>query len=493
MNRLENLLKDIDYQVVCGNVDIEVAHLIMDSRKVSDKDVFVCIHGANFDGHRFVADVIKNGALAVIVEEDIELTDEMAGATIIKVDNTKLALACMSAAYFNYPANKLKTIGITGTKGKTTTAYMVYSVLQKAGIKTGLIGTIETIIGEEHIPSINTTPESYTIQETFAKMVDAGIEAVVMEVSSQGLMLHRVSGFTFDYGVFTNLGKDHIGENEHKDFEDYRYCKSLLFKQCKCGIINMDDGNADYMIKDATCRIETFGMSSGAMLKADNIELYTDSGVMGISYDLVIEGDKTYPFKIGIPGKFNVYNSLTAIAVCRHFVDDIKLIEEVLADIRVRGRAEIVDVSPDFTVMIDYAHNAMSLESLLKSLREYKPNRIISLFGCGGNRDRNRRFEMGEVSSRLADFTVATSDNPRHEDPKAILADVVTGIERADGKYVAIEDRQEAVTYALSIAQPGDVIVIAGKGHEDYQIIGDIKYHMDERELVMNAKKTLGI
>lgn len=497
MKKLKNLLENLKYKVICGNIDIDTEKLVMDSRKVSAGDVFVCIHGAKVDGHNFICDVIKNGAAAVIIEQDIDLSDicnrinEERSFTIIRVENTKYALACMSAAYFDYPAEKLKTIGITGTKGKTTTAYMVYEVLCGAGIKTGLIGTIETIIGDEHIPSVNTTPESYTVQETFAKMVDAGIEAVVMEVSSQGLMLHRVSGFTFDYGIFTNLGKDHIGENEHKDFEDYMHCKSLLFKQCKHGIINTDDKHAKDMTDHAICDIETFGMSEGADLRAENISLYKEPGILGISYDLTVKNDKKYPLKIDIPGKFNVYNSLTAIAICRHFVNDMKLIERVLSNIRVRGRAEIVPVSEDFTVMIDYAHNAMSLESLLLSLKEYNPKRIVTVFGCGGNRDRNRRFEMGEVSSKLADYTIVTSDNPRHEKPENILEDIVTGVKRAAGEYIAIIDRQEAINYAVTHALKGDVIVIAGKGHEDYQIIGDTKYHMDDRELVENAKNQL--
>ena len=489
---LKKLLADINYKVIKGNNDITVGHLVTDSRKVAEGDVFVCIHGANADGHRFISDVIKKGALAVVVENEPNLEDIPDGIVLIKTDNTKSALAYMSAAYFDYPATKLKTIGITGTKGKTTTAYMVYKVMEKAGIKTGLIGTIETIIGDERIPAVNTTPDSFTIQETFDRMVKSGIEAVVMEVSSQGLMLHRVSGFIFDYGVFTNLGKDHIGGVEHKDFNDYMTCKAKLFKQCRHGIINIDDNHGKDMINGALCEdIETFGMSGNADLKAENIQLYKEPGVLGISYDLVINNKEKHSLKIDIPGKFNVYNSLTAIAICRHFVNDMKLMEKVLGDISIKGRAEIVKVSDDFTVMIDYAHNAMSLESLLNSLREYEPKRIVTLFGCGGNRDRNRRFEMGEVSARLSDFTIITSDNPRHENPEDIIKDIIAGISPAGGQYKAITDREEAVRYAVSSGKKGDVIVIAGKGHEDYQIIGDIKYHMDDRELVENAAREL--
>ncbi|MFQ9933794.1 MAG: UDP-N-acetylmuramoyl-L-alanyl-D-glutamate--2,6-diaminopimelate ligase [Lachnospiraceae bacterium] len=490
---LKRLLADIDYSVIKGNEEINVEHLVTDSRKVSKGDVFVCIKGANFDGHRFAADVAKKGASAIILERDILCDEIPEGVTLIKTDNTKKALGYMSAAYFNYPASKLKTIGITGTKGKTTTAYMVREVLERSGIKTGLIGTIETIIGDEHIPAVNTTPDAYTIQETFDKMVKSGIEAVVMEVSSQGLMLHRVSGFIFDYGVFTNLGKDHIGENEHRDFNDYMMCKARLFKQCRHGIINIDDKHAKDMTEGALCDIETFGMSEGADFRAQDIQLYTEPGILGISYNLTVRDKERYSLKIDIPGRFNVYNSLTAIAVCSHFINDMKLMESVLAGIRIRGRAEIVKVSDDFTVMIDYAHNAMSLESILKSLREYNPKRIITLFGCGGNRDRSRRFEMGEVSAGLSDFTVITSDNPRHENPEDIIKDIITGVERGGGSYKAVADRAQAVKYAISIGQKGDVIVLAGKGHEDYQIIGDKKYHMDDKELVESAARELKI
>lgn len=486
---LSGLLEKIDYEILKGSETIEIENLVMDSRKVSQGDVFVCIHGAVSDGHKYIDDVIKKGAKAVVTERSDITAD--GDVTVIKVKDTKLALAYMSAAYFGYPAQKLKTIGITGTKGKTTTAYMVYEVLKRAGVKTALIGTIETVIGEEHIPAINTTPDSYTIQKSFSKMAEQGIEAVVMEVSSQGLKLHRTAGFVFDYGVFTNLGKDHIGENEHKDFEDYMKCKAMLFKQCRHGIINIDDKHAGDMIKNALCDIQTFGMSDKADIKAQNVSLYKEPGILGIAYELVLDNKEKYNLKIDIPGMFNVYNSLTAIAICRHFTEDMHLMERVIADIRVRGRAEIVNVSDDFTVMVDYAHNAMSLESLLMSLKQYEPKRIVTLFGCGGNRDKNRRFEMGEVSSRLSDFTIVTSDNPRHENPDDIMKDIETGIKRANGSYVMIADREEAVRYAVVNAEIGDIIVLAGKGHEDYQIIGDVKYHMDDKELVQKAGREL--
>ena len=492
--KLLKLLEKSEYKVVKGNVEIEIEHLIMDSRKVGQNDIFVCIKGANSNGHDFVLDVIEKGAIAIVIEEDLkpEVMEQISeNICFIKVENSRKALAFLSAAYFDYPAEKLVTIGVTGTKGKTTTSYMIQSVLEKTGVKTGLIGTIETVIGDIKIPSCNTTPESYVVQESFAKMVEEGCKAVVMEVSSQGLMLDRVAGFEFDYGIFTNLSPDHIGPNEHKDFEDYMHWKSVLFEHCKTGIFNLDDAYAKEIMKHAKCKIETFGMKEEADLKASNIQLFQKPGVLGISYDL--SGKVTMPVEIDIPGKFSVYNSLTAISVCLHFTDDIKLIEKVLSEIRVKGRVEMVDVSPDFTVMIDYAHNAMSLESLLVSLREYQPKRIVTLFGCGGNRDRNRRFEMGEVSSKLSDVTIITSDNPRFEEPEAIMEDILTGVKKAQGDYVKISDRKEAIKYAIEHGQKGDVIVLAGKGHEDYQEIKGVKHDMDERVLIAQMKEELNL
>lgn len=488
---LKEMLEKLDYIVEKGNIDIEIRKLVMDSRKVEAGDVFVCISGTVRDAHEFIPDVAEKGAAAVIVEKDVEVDSNI---TVVKVENTRYALACMSAAYFGYPAEKLTTIGITGTKGKTTTTYMVRSVLEGVGIKTGLIGTIETIIGETKIPSENTTPESFAVQEYFARMVEEGCKAVVMEVSSQGLMLDRVAGFTFDYGVFTNLSADHIGPNEHKDFDDYANCKAKLFQNCKHGIFNIDDEYAERMLDGCTCDVETYGVKSEgneADLEADQIHLFKKPGILGVAYTL--SGKTDMEVEIDVPGKFSVYNSLAAIAISRHFTEDKEVIKKALEGIRVKGRVEILPVSPKFTLMIDYAHNAMSLESLLKSLREYEPHRIVTLFGCGGNRDRNRRFEMGEVSSRLSDLSIITSDNPRDEEPMAIIEDILVGVKKADGAYVTVPDRKEAIRYAIENGEEGDIIVLAGKGHEDYQIIKGVKYHMDERELVEEVKAELGL
>ena len=484
--RLDKLLERLDYEVVQGSDGIEITTLANDSRKVQEGSAFVCISGAVSDGHKYAQDVCEKGAFAVIVEKDVEVPEHV---TVIKVSDTRYALALMSAAYFGYPAEKLKVIGITGTKGKTTTTYMIRSILEGVGHKVGLIGTIEAVIGDQTIPAANTTPESFTIHQYFAKMVEAGCDSVVMEVSSQGLMLHRTAGIQFEIGIFTNLGKDHIGPNEHKDFDDYKRCKAMLFQQCKLGIANVDDKYFEDIFKDATCRTETFGFSEGADLRAENVELVSRPGYLGVAYH--VSGLMDFDVEIDIPGTFSVYNSLTAIAVCRHFAVPVEKIKEALKGAKVKGRIEMIKVSDDFTLMIDYAHNAMRLESLLTTLKEYHPQRLVCLFGCGGNRSKDRRYEMGEVSGRLADLTIITSDNPRFEEPQDIIDDIKTGIGRTDGEYVEICDRKEAIKYAIANGQPGDVIVLAGKGHEDYQEIRGVKHPMDERVLIAEVLEEL--
>jgi len=477
--RLTQMLERLQYEVIQGSDEIEVTELINDSRKVTKGSVFVCISGAVSDGHAYAGDVTAKGAAALVVEKEVEVPEDV---TVIRVKDTRYALALMSAAYFGYPAEKLKIIGITGTKGKTTTTYMVKSILEGVGHKVGLIGTIEAVIGGKSIPANNTTPESYTIHQYFAEMVRAGCDSVVMEVSSQGLMLHRTAGIPFEIGIFTNLGEDHIGPNEHRDFEDYKRCKGILFTQCRLGIANIDDPWYEDVFRNATCRRETFGFTEKADLCAANIEHITKPGYLGVRYH--VSGLMDFDVEIDIPGDFSVYNSLTAIAVCRHFDVPVENIREALKAAKVRGRIEMVKVSDEFTMMIDYAHNAMSLESLLHTLRDYKPERIVTIFGCGGNRSKTRRYEMGEVAGRMSDFTIITSDNPRFEEPQDIINDIITGIEKTDGEYTAICDRKEAIRYAIRHGRPGDVIVLAGKGHETYQEIKGVKYDMDDRNLI---------
>ena len=483
--QLKKLLEKLEYTCINGTEEAEVTGVVYDSRKIREGNAFVCLKGAVYDGHKYAKEAVQKGAAVLIVEEPVEAED----VTIILVKNSRKALSYMAAAWFGYPAEQMKIIGITGTKGKTTTTYMVKSILDSVGHKTGLIGTIETIIGDEHIPACNTTPESYVIQESFRKMADAGCDAVVMEVSSQGLKLDRTAGILFDIGIFTNLEPDHIGPNEHESFEEYQYCKGLLFKQCKTGIVNADDEHTQKVLEDHTCAVESFGFSENADLRACDVRLVKEAHMLGVAYH--VKGLMDFEVEVDIPGRFSVYNSLTAIAICRHFKVPEDKIRQALKCAKVKGRIEMVQVSDAFTLMIDYAHNAMSLESLLGTLKEYNPKRLVCVFGCGGNRSKLRRYEMGEVAGRLADLTIITSDNPRFEEPEAIIQDIITGIEKTDGEYVTITDRKEAISYAISNGQPGDVIVLAGKGHEDYQEIKGVKYPMDERVLIQEVLEEL--
>lgn len=483
---LAALLEKLEYELVSGSEDMQIENVVYDSRKVTEGSLFICIEGGTADGHTFIPDVVKKGAKALIVTKDVSgLLPADADVTVIRVKDSRYALAFVSAAYFGHPAEKLKVIGITGTKGKTTTTYLVKAILEHAGHKVGLVGTIEAVIGQEHIPANNTTPESYVLQEYFAKMVEAGCDTVVMEVSSQGLMLHRTQGFVFDYGIFTNIEPDHIGPLEHKDFADYMHCKGLLFKQCRVGIVNCDDAHYQDVIRDHTCKIETFGFAENADYRAQDLKLISGAGFLGI--DFKARGKVNLDIELHAPGRFSVYNALCAIAICNHFGVTADEVKEALLQAHVKGRIELVKVSDDFTLMIDYAHNAMALESLLTTLREYKPKRLVCLFGCGGNRSKLRRYEMGAVSGKLADLTVITSDNPRNEEPQAIIDDIKVGISKTDGKYVEIIDRKEAIAYVIRHGQPGDVIVLAGKGHEDYQEIKGKKYPMDERDIIADV------
>lgn len=486
----KDLLEKLDYTCIRGSVEREITSVEMDSRKIAPGCLFLCIAGANFDGHSKAAEAAEKKAAAIVVEKDVELPGDT-DITVIKVASTRYAMAFISAAWFGHPADTLKVIGVTGTKGKTTTTYLVKSILEHAGYKTGLIGTIETIIGGEHIPAHNTTPESYVLQESFRKMLDAGCSVCVMEVSSQGLMLHRTQGFTFELGIFTNLEPDHIGPNEHKDFEDYTYCKGLLFKQCKTGIVNCDDAHWKEVLKGHTCELETYGLHEEASLRAEHMTLVKNPGELGVSFD--VKGLLDFHAQVPAPGRFSVYNALCAIAICRHFNVSVENIQDALKKAHVKGRIEMVKVSNEFTLMIDYAHNAMALESLLATLKEYEPHRLVCLFGCGGNRSKLRRYEMGEVSGRLADFTIITSDNPRYEKPLDIIEDIKTGMRKTNGAYIEIPDRKEAIRYAITKGEPGDIVVLAGKGHEDYQEIEGVQYPMDERVLISEILEEEGI
>lgn len=479
---LKNIIENINLTEFTGSKEIEISDICYNSSKVTKGSLFVCLCGSNFDGHDYIDEAVKNGAIAVAVQKEVTTHNKVA---IIKVKNTREFLAYASATFFGNPAKELVTIGITGTKGKTTTSFMIRSILEKSGLKTGVIGTIGAVCGNNIVKLSNTTPESYEIQKNFRKMVDDGCKCVVLEASSIGLKNHRLDGFKFDYGIFTNFSHDHIGKNEHSSMEEYLECKSMLFKRCKVGFINVDDEKSSEIIKNHTCMIRTFGIKNSADYCADSINLVNKFGHIGVSCNFYgdLKIDDVY---ISIPGEFNVYNALAASAVCHYMKISNESIKDGLFQVKVKGRVEPVKVSDNYSLFIDYAHNALSMENILKTLKKYNPNRLIVLFGAGGNRPKVRRYEMGEMAGDLADLSVITSDNPRFEKPSEIIEDIKTGIEKTGGKYIIIENRKEAIRYCLEHAQKGDIIVLAGKGHEDYQEINGIKYPFDERTIVEN-------
>ena len=480
MKNMRTLQKRIAYQLQQGSLDAEVTGITCDSRKVQPQNVFVCIRGNRMDGHVYAEEAVERGAAVLVAERELEGIPEK--VTVLVVKDSREALAQLSCAWEDDPAQHFVTIGVTGTKGKTTTAYMIYEILRKAGIRAGLIGTIETRIGEKSIPSENTTPEPVVLQKLFSEMMREGCTHVVMEVSSQAEKQHRCDGFTFDYGVFTNIGNDHIGAGEHASFAEYLSCKKKLLRTCRTGIVNRDDKRFPEIIRQSTCRLVTFGCREKADFMAADAALDQAPGVLGVSYR--VQGAADFPVRVDLPGLFSVSNSLAAIAVCAQMGIPEKAMQEALSAVRVRGRCEAVPVYPEMTLLIDYAHNAMSLESLLKTLRKYHPKRLICVYGGGGNRSKLRRYDMGDVTGELADLCVLTCDNPRDEEIRDINADIKVGLAKSNGKYIEIDDRKEAIAYCMTHAKPGDMIVLLGKGHEDYQEIKGVKYHFDEREAV---------
>lgn len=482
---LKNLLTKINFNLIQGDTNTEISDLIYDSRKVEKGTAFICLVGYNTDGHQYIEDAVSKGASAIIISKDIIINNK--DVTVIKVQDTREALAFMSAELFKHPAKELKTVAVTGTKGKTTTVAMIRSILEAEGIKTGTIGTLGIIIGDKLIKTNNTTPESYEMEKAMREMVDSGCKAMIIEASSLGLKWHRVDGVTFDIGVFTNFSDDHIGDSEHKDLEEYLFCKSLLFQKCRHGIVNCDDPVWKKVLENSTCTTETFGYSENADLKALNDHLISRPGFIGVHFDT--DGIEKMSVDVAIPGKFSVYNALSAISVCLKLGVSKSSIVKGLHDVKVKGRVEAVKVPGNYTLLIDYAHNAMSMENVLTTLRQYNPHRLITLFGAGGNRPKVRRYEMGEVSGKLSDLSVITEDNSRFEDVMDIIEDIKVGINKTDGKYVVIPNRKDAIKYCMENAQDGDIVVLAGKGHEDYQEIKGVKYHLDEREVIADIIK----
>ncbi len=485
--KLKNLLVGIDNLKAKGNLEIEITNLDKDSRNIKEKGLFIAIKGFKQDGHEYVQKAIENGATAVVLQSDSINTEFIKSipenVTIIVADDTRLALAIASCNFYDNPSRKFKLIGITGTKGKTTTSFMTKRILEKAGRKVGLIGTIATYIGDTKLEdSDRTTPESDKLQETFAKMVEAGCDCVVMEVSSQSLKLNRVAGCDFDIGVFTNFSEDHISKNEHPDMEDYFNSKVKLFRMCKQAYINADDYNVAKLPKLVPeCNFTTYGIDNFCNVLAKDITI-TNSYV-----DFKVKiGTKNERIKTDIPGRFSVYNSLAAICIGLSLGANAEQIKEALIDVKVPGRSELVDNKKGLTIMIDYAHSPESLENILTAVKSYTRGKVISVFGCGGDRDTSKRPIMGEISGRIADFTIITSDNPRTEDPQKIVDQIEEGIKKTKGKYIVVVDRVKAIEEAIKMAGKNDMILLAGKGHEPYQEINGVKYPFDERVIVNN-------
>lgn len=464
---------------------IEITSIETDHRKCGPGSLFVCIKGYVTDGHRYAAAAAAAGAVAILAQnrealEEYGFDAGKNGPAVILCPDTRWALSGICAAFYGNPSERLRLIGVTGTKGKTSTTYMIRAVYQAAGLETGLIGTICNKIGEEEIPSERTTPEANILQKLLSRMTEKKIGTCIMEVSSQGLHLNRVGHCRFSTAIFTNLSRDHIGENEHANMEEYAEAKSKLFTMCENALINSDSSYACRMLEQAErsgAKIYTFGIDSDCSFRAKNIITKQN----GVEYDVSV-GERLYHIAVPVPGRFSVYNSLAAFACCCIEGIPPERAASGLRTVFVPGKAETVPTGKDFSVLIDYAHNPDSFINILTTVKEYA-KRTVFLFGCGGDRNRPRAL-MGETAGKYADFTIITSDNPRSEDPEQIVRDIEKGIIPTGADYICIVDRRSAIEYALRNARPGDVIILAGKGHETEQILKDRTIPFDERKIV---------
>lgn len=481
--KLAKLIEGLEYEVLKGNLDVSINNINYDSRKVKDGDMFVCIKGFKSDGHNFIDAAINNGAKVIVCEDEADVKD---GVTLIKFEDTRKALAKIGAKYYDNPCDKLNIIGVTGTNGKTTTAFMIKNILESCNEKVGLIGTIANYIGDEKLETERTTPESLELQELFRNMVDKGVKYCVMEVSSHSLALDRVYGVDFEVGIFTNLTRDHL--DFHKTFENYYKAKYQLFPRSKTSIVNIDDKYGvritEDLQKENIEKFITYGIKNKADIMAKNEKLEN----MDILFDLVTK-DKTERVLLPIPGEYNIYNALGAISACKVLGISLDDIKEGLKHVVVPGRCERAARGHKlpYEIIIDYAHTPDGLENILKTAREFTRGRLISVFGCGGDRDKVKRPQMGKIGTDLSDIAVITSDNPRSEEPDSIIDDIISGIEKDN--YIRITNRHEGIEKAMEIAEEGDVIVIAGKGHETYQILNTGTIHFDEREVIEEILK----
>ena len=470
-----------------ASADEPFAGITYDTRKVTP-GTLLCCKG------RFKAEYLNGideaGLAAYVAETEYSAATAAPG---LIVNDARKAMSLLSAAFYGYPQNELTVIGVTGTKGKTTTTHMIKSVLEAAGRKVGMIGTNGIYFLGHHQETANTTPESYELQKTFREFLDAGCDTALMEVSSQGLMMDRVAGIHYDIGVFTNLSPDHIGPGEHKTFEEYRSWKGQLFKRCTTGVVNIDDENTEALLEGHTCKLVTYGCSEKADYRAGTYQLLRTHDFLGVRFH--VSGKDDMDVKVNMPGEFSVYNALAALTVGKVLGLPDEAIHEGLSRCVVKGRVELVPISRKFTILLDYAHNEVSTESLLTTLRAYDPHRLVVVFGCGGNRSKLRRYGMGEICARMADFSILTEDNNRFEKVEDILADIRVGMNKGnpDAKFVEIPDRLDALHYAVDHAQEGDLIAVIGKGHETYRDREGVKTPFLERELLEEYARQIGL
>lgn len=487
MNKqLRTLLEKVEYKLIKGSLDIEINDIKDNSREVESGDVFVAVVGAITDSHKFIPSAVELGATVIVVEKEVEVEGDV---TIIQVESSRTALTYMATAYYEEPAKKLTTIGITGTCGKTSVSYIIKSILEEQGAKIGIIGTIGALVDNKLHVTHNTTPNPYEIQKLFYEMVEAGCEYCVMEVSSQGLKQDRVKGIMFDYGIFTNLAVDHIGENEHADYEEYRYCKSLLFKQCKKGIINVDSKDWKHIVEDHICEIIKYSLKEDSDIQASDVAYIIEEDFFGMQFNTA--GLLEESFTLAIPGEFSVYNAMCAITLAHELQIPMDIVKSALKKTTVKGRMEVVVSNDTYKLIIDYAHNFEEIGSLMDTISNYKPTRLVSVFGCGGNRSKARRYDMGEIAGKWSDLIIITEDNPRYEEFDSINEDIKVGMARTDVEYIIIKDRKSAIKHAMEYAQKGDIILLIGKGHEDYQEINGVYHDWDERQAVLDSLEEL--
>lgn len=481
--KLGEILRDIDFRSGCYDSTLRVNDVVYDSRKAHGDTLFVCIKGFQVDGHSFAADAYRRGARIFACEKDITLPGD---AVILKVENTRRLLALASANLFGRPAEKLNIIGITGTKGKTSTSFMLKSIYEAAGHKVGVIGSTGVYIGDTRYDIENSTPESYLLHKFFAEMLHEGCDTAVIEATSQGFKLDRTYGIRFNTGIFTNLSPDHIGAAEHKDFAEYLACKKLIFTQSERMIVNLDSEYYNDITAGTSGKHITFGAGGNADYHFTSPSFTTGRNRLKTEF-ICVEGDTNTEIDLNTPGYFSLYNAIGAIAAARQDGIGYEAIKKGLAAAFVKGRMEIVPIGKEYTVIIDFAHNEFSVKTLFDTIRLYNPNRVISVFGCGGNRSKLRRYSMGEVIGRNSDLSVITSDNSRYESVDDIIADILVGMRKTDGKYEIIPDRRKAIKYALEQAGEGDVVLLIGKGHEMYEEINGEKHPFDERLVVREA------